>query len=561
MRPEFDFEDYGDEAYLHGSSKYVRISIQSILTLWLGDTVLSDVDRDNIRAFDFYLKGGLSRDAFDRMRKSFGHRMTIDSLKKITRRIDSLTGIIPRKYDCCVGTCVCYTGEFTELDECPYCHEPRRTEDGQARRLFVYIPLIPRLRALFQDPSMIEKLSYRANYETSDDSIGDIFDGARYQELLRTRVEVDGKKLPHCFFSDHRDVAFGFATDSFLLFNRRRGGPSATPLLVKLFNLDPSIRTHIEHVFCVGSIPGPKQPKHLPSFLVPFDEECAALAYGVPVFDASIGEVFDFHGYQLTKEGDIISIEKFLALMGHSSLCPCRSCKIRGCQMSFGSNRVYYVPLRQPSRANNAGLVALGPVWDSAALPRRTHQDFLDALEHISEAEQFGKAYKRTIQQHYGIKSMPALSRVNTLDFGRSIPWEWLHLFGANLVPHMISIWTGQYKNQDEGTGTYQFSQEEWAEIGAETAASISYIPSDFVRSMGNIAEDRTMYTAESYTFWFMYIAPHILKGRFRDVKYYLHYQDLVNIMKATLLYEISHDDITWKVEVPCREWVAKYEE
>ncbi|KAI0682508.1 hypothetical protein BC835DRAFT_1298874 [Cytidiella melzeri] len=69
------------------------------------------------------------------------------------------------------------------------------------------------------------------------------------------------------------------------------------------------------------------------------------------------------------------------------------------------------------------------------------------------------------------------------------------------------------------------------------------------------------MFTAESYTFWFMYIAPHLLKGRFRHIKYYTHFEDLVNIMKATLLFEITHNKIINKVEAPCREWVAKYEE
>ncbi|KAI0682060.1 hypothetical protein BC835DRAFT_1300720 [Cytidiella melzeri] len=58
-----------------------------------------------------------------------------------------------------------------------------------------------------------------------------------------------------------------------------------------------------------------------------------------------------------------------------------------------------------------------------------------------------------------------------------------------------------------------------------------------------------------------MYIAPHLLKGRFRHIKYYTHFEDLVNIMKATLLFEITHDEINNKVEAPCREWVAKYEE
>ncbi|KAI0815036.1 hypothetical protein BC629DRAFT_1644486 [Irpex lacteus] len=295
--------------------------------------------------------------------------------------------------------------------------------------------------------------------------------------------------------------------------------------------------------------------------MVPFDEECAEMARGIPFLDVVAREIFDFHAYELTEEGDILAVEKCNGLKGHSSFCPCRSCLAKGCRMHSGSNKVYYLPLRRPNTYGDAGELIKGRLWDSAALPLRTHKNFLEALEQISEAQKIGKKYTREVQQFHGIKHKPILSRVNSVDFARSSPWEWLHLFGTNIVPHMTYVWTGQFKNHDEGSGTYQLSKEDWAQIGAETAKAISHIPSDFVRTMGNIADDRSMYTAESYTFWFMYIAPHVLKGRFRDAKYYSHFLDLVEIMKATLLFEISRDDIKLKIEVPCQDWVAEYEE
>jgi hypothetical protein len=265
-----------------------------------------------------------------------------------------------------------------------------------------------------------------------------------------------------------------------------------------------------------------------------------------PIFDSATHSLFDFHGYQLTEEGDIIAIENFLCLKGHSSQCPCRSGLIRGVHMLSGSNKVYYAPLHWPITGN-------GPnqLWDSKSLPPRLNKSFRAAVEHISQATT--KKYARQLQQHYGIKCMPALSRVNSLDYGQLCPWEWLHLFGENVIPTMIDIWTGRFKDHDEGTGCYFLSNEDWAFIGQETAEAMKFIPSDFVRLIGNIAEDRSTFTAESYTFWFMYIAPHLLKGRFRDEKYYTHSQALVDIMKATLQFEITHDEIDSRVEIPCR--------
>lgn len=258
-----------------------------------------------------------------------------------------------------------------------------------------------------------------------------------HKTLLDTTVEVDGEKQPHKFFSDSRDFAFSFAQDACLIFNRRCGGPSMTPLLVKLYNLHPSICTLLDNLLCVGEIPGPRQPKNLASFLVPFDDECAEMPRGVLFLDASIGQFFVFHGYQITEDGDIISVEKFLGLKGHrdSSLCPCRSCLIRGCRMTIGRNFVYYVPLRWSSDTGDPP-----QAWDTAAfqIPPRTHKSFIDALDKIEQAGT--KKYARELEQHYGVKRMPALSRVNSLDYGKLSPWDWLHLFGANIIPHMIDV-------------------------------------------------------------------------------------------------------------------------
>ncbi len=38
------------------------------------------------------------------------------------------------------------------------------------------------------------------------------------------------------------DIALGVCTDSYLLFDRRRKGPSATPILVDIYSLPPEIR-------------------------------------------------------------------------------------------------------------------------------------------------------------------------------------------------------------------------------------------------------------------------------------------------------------------------------
>lgn len=63
----------------------------------------------------------------------------------------------------------------------------------------------------------------------------------------------------------------------------------------------------------------------------------------------------------------------------------------------------------------------------------------------------------------------------------------------------------------DTGVGNYAIDPDTWKTIGAKTEAAIKTVPSSFICSIGNIAENRLTYTAESYTFWFMYLAPHLL--------------------------------------------------
>lgn len=127
------------------------------------------------------------------MRQGFSHKMAIDSLGVITRRLDILTGLDQRQhYDCCINSCICYTCHFTDADCCSFCKEPQHDSNGHAHQIFSYIPLLLRFRAFFQNVEMIEKLQYRANFTPAKDGVSDVFDSLRYKELLVTIVEVDG---------------------------------------------------------------------------------------------------------------------------------------------------------------------------------------------------------------------------------------------------------------------------------------------------------------------------------------------------------------------------------
>ena len=299
--------------------------------------------------------------------------MKLDSEWVVIHRLALLSGFEPQNVHCCINSCIAYTGHYIHDESCPFCKEARYTSRGRPRRTFLYIPLIPRLQALFHNPTMIEQMAYRQNFAPSDRVIRDVFDGNWYRQLCSRHVVIDSVKRRHKYFDKQHDIALALSADSYLLFKRRRGGPSATPIILQNFNLPPQIRTRLENLICVGVIPGPHQPKDIESFLVPFDDECALLADGVRTFDACTKSHFDLHAYVIFEDGDIVAIEKLLNIKGHNAIYPCQSCEIHGVRNITGRGTVYYTPLGTPDLDHQPR-----PSLDPHNLPLRSHQSYLE---------------------------------------------------------------------------------------------------------------------------------------------------------------------------------------
>ncbi|KAH9847551.1 hypothetical protein C2E23DRAFT_943117 [Lenzites betulinus] len=118
----------------------------------------------------------------------------------------------------------------------------------------------------------------------------------------------------------------------------------------------------------------------------------------------------------------------------------------------------------------------------------------------------------------------------------------------------------GRFKGLDEGTGSYIIPDADWVDIARESAAATKDIPSDFVGVIPDLIKAREFWTAETWAFWFMYVAPIVLRGRFDDKKYYNHMCDLVAIMKTTLQFETTRTELE-DLRERVISWVERYEE
>jgi len=159
-----------------------------------------------------------------------------------------------------------------------------------------------------------------------------------------------------------------------------------------------------------------------------------------------------------------------------------------------------------------------------------------------------------------GIKGMPMFNkRVGSLNYAHSVLWDFMHLLFENVVKNLIYMWMGKFKGLNARREDYIIPQAIWKEIGKETVDAVKDIPSAFVRSLGNIAEDSSYFTAEGWAFWFMYLAPILLQGRFQKEAYYNHLCELADIIKICIKFSLKHEEID-AFEVRIADWVNEYE-
>ncbi|KAG1744430.1 hypothetical protein EDB19DRAFT_1894577 [Suillus lakei] len=102
----------------------------------------------------------------------------------------------------------------------------------------------------------------------------------------------------------------------------------------------------------------------------------------------------------------------------------------------------------------------------------------------------------------------------------------------------LVKHWASKFKGMDTGKEDYQIADHIF---------------------LGNIADDHISFTAESWSFWIIYLAPTLLCSRFLNAKYHKHLCELVWIIKKMLQFSITHAEIN-ELERRIANWVVKYE-
>ncbi|KAF7332811.1 hypothetical protein MSAN_02432300 [Mycena sanguinolenta] len=247
----------------------------------------------------------------------------------------------------------------------------------------------------------------------------------------------------------------------------------------------------------------------------------------------------------------------FMRMKGHNGVSPCRMCKIIGLRVPDARATTHYVPLDRSCHPEVRRDSAAIQVYDPANLPARSASEIIAQGLEVERAKT--KAEAERLATKYGVKGVPLLSYVPSLSFPHSFPYDFMHLIWENLIKNLILLWTGDFKGLDEGTGEYQLAKAVWEAIGSRTASSSNTIPSAYGSRVPNISKDRPNVSAEMWSFWTLYLAPVLLRRRFKNRKYYIHFIELVRLLNICIQFEISDAEVE-EVRTGFIEWVRSYE-
>jgi hypothetical protein len=158
-----------------------------------------------------------------------------------------------------------------------------------------------------------------------------------------------------------------------------------------------------------------------------------------------------------------------------------------------------------------------------------------------------------------GIKGLSALSHLPSISFPASFPFGLMHLFFENIIPNLVEIWSHTFDSSLPNDDDFIIAPGVWKDIAEAGASSSKTIPSSFGSAVPNLVTERHMFTAKTWMFWTMFLAPTLLCGRFPKDKYYKHFMDLHRLIKSCLAFELWSTQIN-AMEEGFAKWVTDYE-
>ena len=217
------------------------------------------------------------------------------------RKILCPMGMEYEKIHACPNDCILYRKEFAELRSCPKCGLSRYkvkdgdkentdevTKHGPPSKAVWYLPIIPRFKRMFANPTDAKNLRWHADERKCDGLLRHPADSVQWKNI--------DKEFP-TFENESRNLRLGLASDGMNPYGNLSTNHSSWPVLLVIYNLPPSLCMKRKYMMLSMMISGPRQPGNdIDVYLSPMIEDLKLLwDDGVEVFDGFANESFQMH--------------------------------------------------------------------------------------------------------------------------------------------------------------------------------------------------------------------------------------------------------------------------
>ena len=228
-------------------------------------------------------------------------------------------------YHACPNDCVLFRKtnryDYSKLKNCPKCNKDRFAANGQPLRQFVYYPVGPRWRRLYECEAVSELLQSHS-LQKQGDFMADVCDSPCWKAAYAEGGFFQG---------DPSGFSVQLSTDGVNPFSANKITYSMWPIMLSVLNWPETHRNRFENIMLVGIIPanGKEEPKSVDPYIEVLVDEVMELC-GTTFYDGFQRESFTFrvrfHNYVLDYPG----LNKVFCSTGAGALQGCMWCEIFG---------------------------------------------------------------------------------------------------------------------------------------------------------------------------------------------------------------------------------------
>ncbi|KAK7445774.1 hypothetical protein VKT23_014770 [Stygiomarasmius scandens] len=411
----------------------------------------------------------------------------------------------------------------------------KHTGEKVPRKIFETLLLGPQLQALFRSPEGSTARQYRdqktqdilaslVGIDSDDRIYDDIFCGEDYLKLLNAPVNLKAD-----------DTVFMMSFDGAQLYQNKQS--DMWIWIFVILDVHPNLHYKNKRILVGGTIPGPKKPKNIDSFLFCTFHHIRALqcennGAGLKVWDANKNKITTTRPIPIIFNADTVGLPDLDGRVGHHGARSCRlGCNMKG-RHKPGSG-IYYSAHLCPH---------------NYAVDGCTHPDILPEEITSTTAEQYNSDLTKVIlagnhEEYIKVRKETGISKPSILlglDPSQmlQIPYcftvDLMHLF-LNLATLFLALWRGTidcaHETDDKSSWDWRvLIKDIWKEHGQAVADATPYFPSSFHRPPRNPAEKISSgYKTQEFYLYLFGLGPAV----FRNILPEKYYQNFCCIVRA----------------------------